>query len=200
LLLLWLLCGWLGLMVISWIVQPMMITRYALPVAVPALLLPLIIGQRINRQLPLAVAVLFLFGTAPSWLKHGLEVDPGFRELTEYVEQYIDPEGEAIVLTLDDVTYPDWKDMERLPLAYYPIGDRPVYELRVKRTGDPPTNSILQDPRALYLIVFRAEPLDMIEAAGREVTPIWHEGRSYSRLLFTPYRLLRVAPLAPLQG
>ena len=195
LLLLWLLCGWLGLAVISWAVQPVMVTRYALPVAVPALLLPLVIGHRIHRYVPLAVTVLFILGTAPTWLKHGREVDPGFRELTAYVEQYLDPPREAIVLTIDEVNYPNWDDMERLALAYYPLEDRPVYELRVTRAGGLPADSILRDPRALYLIVFRAEPFDLIEAAGREVTPIWHEGRSYSRLLFTPYRLMRVAPL-----
>jgi hypothetical protein len=197
LLLLWLMCAWSGLLVISWLGQPAMITRYALPAAVPAMLLPLVVCHRLDPRVPPLVALLFLLGTAPQWAAHGLDVDQGFRELSRYVRQHVDPETEAVVLTLDDATSADWKDVERLALAYYPLADRPIYELPVTRARPPSEPSILQDPRTLYLIVFRAEPFQLIEQAGREVTPIKYDGTSYSRLLFAPYRLIRVAPLTP---
>jgi hypothetical protein len=197
LLLLWLLCAWSGLWAVSWLGQPAMVTRYALPAAVPALLLPLVVGHRIDRRVPLLVTLVLLLWTAPQWIGHGLEVDQGFRELTQYVQKHVDPESEAAVLTFDDALSEDWKDVERLALAYYPLEDRPIYELAVSRVNARSEPSILQDPRALYLIVFRADPFRMIEAAGRTVAPIQHQGTSYSRLLFAPYRLIRVAPLAP---
>lgn len=186
--------AWAGLLVASVLIQPMTIARYALPAAVPALLLPLVVVQRLDRRLPAIIAGLFVLGTAPDWWNHGREIEPGFRELTKYVQEHLDRHDDAVVLTLDAETYPDWPEMERLALEYYPINDRPVYELPINATGTAPDESILEDPRTLYLIVFRAEPLSTLLAAGRKPSRIEHEGISYSRLLFSPYRLLRVAP------
>ena len=42
---------WLGLLLASLLWQPLMIARYALPAAVPGLLLPLIIAQRLLKPL-----------------------------------------------------------------------------------------------------------------------------------------------------
>lgn len=195
LLLLWLICAWFGLLVISWMVQPVVVTRYALPAAVPALLFPLIIAHRIARQAPVIIAALFVVGTAPDWVSYGRVADPGFRELRNYLAQDVDPEAEAVVLTIDNVTYPNWADMERLAFEYYPLGDRPVYELPVSADGVPKEDSILYDPRTLHLIVFRADPLPLIKVAGRTVRDIWHEGVSYSQRLFEPYRVIEVAPM-----
>jgi len=175
-------------------VQPVMVTRYALPAAVPALLFPLIIAHRIDRRAPIIIAALFIVGTAPDWVSYGRGADPGFRELRNYLAQDVDPEAEAVVLTIDNVTYPNWADMERLAFEYYPLGDRPVYELPVNADGVPEEDSIIYDPRTLHLIVFRADPLPLIKAAGRTVRDIPHEGVSYSQRLFTPYRIIELAP------
>lgn len=195
LLLIWLAGSWLGLLVVSWVLEPMLVARYALPAAVPALLLPLIVGHRLHRGAPLVILGLFVAGTAPNWINRSRVVEPGFRELTRYVQDHVDPEQAVVVLTLDEVNYPGWADMERLGFAYYPLNDRPIHELRVPAAGVPPDGAILEDPRALYVVVFRADILPVLAAAGRQVTPIRYEGESFSRLLFPPYRLIRVAPL-----
>lgn len=61
--------------------------------------------------------------------------------------------------------------------------------------GVPEEDSILYDPRTLHLIVFRADPLPLIKAAGRTVRDIPHEGVSYSQRLFEPYRIIEVSPM-----
>jgi hypothetical protein len=80
-------------------------------------------------------------------------------------------------------------------LRYYQLNDRPVYELQPEADGSVSAGSIFEDPRALYLIVFRMDSFPMILQAGRKPAAILHEGTSYSQLLFSPYRLVKVAPL-----
>jgi hypothetical protein len=71
----------------------------------------------------------------------------------------------------------------------------PLEELLLEADGVTPRNAILQDPRGLYMVVLWADPFPILKAAGRQPVSIIHDGRPYSRLLFTPYRLIRVAPL-----
>ena len=127
----------------------------------------------------------------PQW-----RTDPGLRELAAYLQENVDPETEAAVLTLDAGVYPDWEDSERLIFDYYPINGVPVEELRLAADNVTAKNDILKDPRGLYLIVLWADPFPILEAAGRQPVPFQINGQSYSRLLFTPYRLVRVAPLS----
>lgn len=220
LLLCWFVCIVLGLVILSWALQPMFVLRYALPAAIPVLLLPMIVVSRLHPRAPLGVVVLFAAVSGPQWITFGQEVDPGFRELTTYVEEALDPASTAVVLTMDAPPDSSWAAMERLATAYYPIEDRPVYELYVPPRGKPAQipprvsgrggnevpssaaweiltdDSILRDPRALYLIVFRARPEWMIQAAGRRLASFRVNGVSYSKLLFSPYRLVKVAPMS----
>lgn len=56
-------------------------------------------------------------------------------------------------------------------------------------------NDILRDPRAMYLVVLWADPFAILKTAGRRPELFTIDGRTYSQLLFSPYRLVRVAPL-----
>ncbi|UCC30207.1 MAG: glycosyltransferase family 39 protein [Phycisphaerales bacterium] len=193
LLLCWL-SAWFGLLVISWVAHPAMVARYGLPAAAPALLIPLVIACRWDRRGPLIIAVVFVIGAAPHWLIR--EHAPGFRELAAYLEKHVDPESEAAVLIIDNTVYPGWEDSERLGFQYYPMKGVPVEELRLNPDGLAAEDSILKDPRGLYLIALWADPFLILEAAGRQAVPFQIDRLSYSRLLFAPYRLVRVAPLA----
>ncbi|MBI4716648.1 MAG: glycosyltransferase family 39 protein [Planctomycetes bacterium] len=197
LLLWWLGCAWFGLVVISWLRQPVLVDRYALPAGVSAILLPLIIAERLHRRAALWVAAVFFLGTAPDWATRHWDVRPGFRELVTYVREHADPATEAVVQVIDNATYPGWSDMERLAFRYYPLEDRPVYELELDPKGGIRNGTILDDPRALYLIVFRADPFPIIAAAGRRAAPMVIDGVAQTQLLFQPYRLARVEPLSP---
>jgi len=194
LLLLWLFCAWGGLLVVSWTVTPIMVARYALPAAVPALLIPLVFAHRIHPRAVPVIACVFVLGTGPAWLNAPRDVRPGFRELRDYLAEHVDRQESAAVFALEHPAGSDWAEMERLALEYYPLNDRPVHELFVNEGPDLPPDSILYDPRRLYVIEFRADPGPLIEAAGRETEPFVQEGRPYSRLFFEPYRLLKIAP------
>jgi len=200
LLLLWLLYSWLGLLALSLFAGPVDVVRYALPAAVPALLLPLVVARAVHRVLPLVIAGLVVGLTSPRWIEYGAEVEPGFRELTKYVRENLDPAQDAVVLVRDTASFPDWPEMERLALAYYPIEGWEVTELDARPEAALATGGILHDPRALYLIVFRAEVEPLVYAAGRRFTRVHVDGESFSSLLFAPYRLLRVAPLSEGNG
>ena len=194
LLLAWLACAWAGLLVVSWLVQPAMLTRYALPAAVPALLFPMLIAYRLDRRSPLILAAVVALRAAPAWVDQATTFEPGFRELAAYVQEHVDSETEGVVLTIDNQTHPGWEDLERLPLAYYPLAGIDIQVLHLDPATLDPINPLLRDdPRVLYVIVFRANASAIVEKAGREVDPIIVDGESFDRLPFEPYRLVRVA-------
>ena len=194
LLLTWLVCAWAGLVLISLFLLPVTVTRYALPAAIPALLLPLLFADWFHRGASLILAAVFVMGTAPDWITRNWEVPAGFRELTTYVREHVDPETEAVVLTVGHAEAPHWVEMQRLALEYYPLDNCPVYELLLEKDDQSEPGSILEDPRRLYLIVFRSDPFSVILDARRRPEAIEYEGTSYSQLLFSPYRLICVAP------
>jgi hypothetical protein len=195
--------GWFGLLVISWIAHPAMIARYALPASVPAILIPLILAHRLDRRMPLIIVAVFALASAPEWITRGYasqeppqwRSDPGLRELAAYLTEHADPTNEVVVLTLDATIYPEWEDSERLVFDYYPIEGVPIEELRLGPDNITAENDILKDPRGLYLIVLWADEMAIVEAAGRQIVPFEIEDRSFDRLLFTPYRLVHIAPL-----
>jgi len=193
LLLLWWLGAWFGLLLISWIAHPAMVPRYALPASVPALLLPLIMAYRLDRRAPLLIMLVFVWASTPDWSDR--QVDPGLRELAAFLNDQVDRQSEAVVLTIDNTIYPGGEDSERLGFQYYPMDNVPVTELYLESDGITPKNRALEDPRGLYLVVLWADPFPILQAAGREDLSIWYEGDSYSQLPFTPYRLVRVASL-----
>lgn len=195
LLLVWLACAWFGLLVVSWIAHPAMVARYALPASVPAILFPLIVADRLHPRAPLLIALVFMAAAIPGLL--GREVQPGLREMAAYLQETVDPEREMVVLTIDNTIYPGWHDSERLGFRYYPLENVPQAELQLDPDGVTAKNSTLEDPRGFYMVVLWANPFPILEAAGREPVPIFYEGSSYSQLLFTPYRLVRVAPITP---
>lgn len=198
LLICWLGSAWFGLQVISWFAHPAMVVRYAIPAAIPALLIPLLVMHRLDRRAPLIAATIFVLTSAPGWIEQASEYDPGVRELVAFVQENIDPDREGVVLTIDNRTYPGWEDMERLALEYYPFDGIEVQELHLGPDGVTPITRLLEeDPRALYLIALWADPFAILETAGRTSEQIQIDGQSFSRLLFTPYRLVRVAPVTP---
>ncbi len=198
LLLIWLGCVWFGLLILSWLVHPAMLARYALPAAVPALLIPLLVSHRLDRRAPLLLMVFFVVYSSPAWIEAATEYEPGFRELVQFLDDRVDPASEGVVLTIDNQTYPNWEDMERLAIQYYPLDGIEVQELHLGPDGVSPLNRILQeDPRLLYLVVMRADPLAILERAGRGALSITLDGQSYSQLPFAPYRLVLVAPARP---
>jgi hypothetical protein len=187
---------WFGLLLISWVVHPAMVARYALPAAIPALLLPLLVVHRLDRRLPWILFVLFGAVGLRDWVLHGREAEPGFRELSAYLAEHVDPKRDAIVLTIDLPTHAEWADAERLSFQYYPVRDYPILELQSAPDGRSPRNpEVFRDPRAMYLVVFRADPFEILANAARTAEPFWIDGAAYSQLLFSPYRLARVAPL-----
>jgi hypothetical protein len=196
LLALWLVGAWVGLLAISWLVKPAMIARYALPSAVPALLLPLAVAARLHARAPLVLALVFVAARAPDWLRHGSETPPGFREMIEYLNAHAEPRTAGVAILIDEVTHPGWADMQRLGFDYYPLRDLPVYDLTLSSGGAPSNEALLADPRTLYVVAFLGDPLPLIHTAGRTIRPFQIDGASYTQLLFTPYRLVQVAPLA----
>jgi hypothetical protein len=193
LLLVWWLCAWFGLLVISWLTHPAMVARYALPGAVPMLLLPLVVAHRLDRRVPLVVMAVFIASAAPVWM--GRTFEPGCREMVAYLNTHVDPEGGAVVLAIDSGRL-GWEEMERMPFRYYPLDDLSLLELPLRPNGRPVDDRVLTDPRTLYLVVFRSEPSEILAGTGRRIVPIVEKGLSYSQLLFAPYRLVVVAPLA----
>lgn len=188
----WLFCSWFGLLVISWVAHPAMVERYALPAGVPAILLPLIVAHRLNHRLPVVILLVFAALGLREWTQTRLEAEPGFRELSHYLAETVDPKKDAIVLTIDRKTHPDWDDAERLAFQYYPVRDYPIEELHLAPDGVTAMNEILRDPQGMYLVVLWADPFAILEAAGRKTELFSIEGQTYTQLLFSPYRLVRV--------
>ncbi len=195
LLLVWLVCSWFGLMVISWIAHPAMVDRYALPAAMPAILLPLIVAHRLDRRLPVVLLTVFATMGVRDWTQERLDVEPGFRELSKYLAEAVDPEKDAIVLTIDRKTHPDWDDAERLAFQYYPVRNYPIKELLLAPDGVTAMNDVFRDPRGMYLVVLWADPFAILKAADRRPELFMIEGQTYTQLLFSPYRVIRVSPM-----
>lgn len=188
-------CSWFGLLVISWTAHPAMVERYALPAGIPAILLPLIVAHRLDRRLPVFILVVFAALGLREWTQTRLEVEPGFRELSQYLADTVDPKKDAIVLTIDRKTHPDWDDAERLAFQYYPAKNYPIEELHLAPDGVTAMNDIFRDPRGMYLVVLWADPFAILKAAGRMPELFTIEGQTYTQLLFSPYRLVRIAPM-----
>ena len=195
LLLLWLGFSWFGLMVISWIGHPALVTRYALPAAIPALLLPILVADRIHPAFAIILASLVIAIARPQWSQR--VYDPGFREMTAYLQEHVVPDKELVVLTMDASIHPGWEDSERIAFDYYPLDGIELNELRLGPDGISVQNDVLKDPRSMYMIVFWADPFPVLKAQGREPLPIRVDGREYSQLSFPPYRLVHVAALTP---
>jgi hypothetical protein len=193
----WLGGSWLGLLVVSWLVTPLTVTRYFLPAAVPALLLPITVAGRLRPAGGVALAVFVATASWPAWWASSVRITPGMRELVAFLEANVDPRHEAVALAIYDD--PNEAELERLALRYYPLEKVPVHELHLKAAPGGVGDAILRDPRAIYLVLFLGDPQPRLEAAGRHLEPIMVGGESYPLLLFTQYRLVRVAPvrLAP---
>ncbi len=192
---LWLGVAWLGLVVISWLGQPALVERYALPAAAPALLIPLLVARYWHKYAPPIVALLIIVAAAPEWVLQATEYESGFRELSAYLRENADPVDELTVLAADGTVDPRWTETERLAFAYYPPDDRTIHVVRFDPATPPEPGSVLFDPRPLNLVVFRGDPRATLTAAGREIQPIQFEGDEYTRLPFAAYRLIRVAGL-----
>ncbi len=136
LLLIWLGAAWGGLLVISWMAHPAMVLRYALPAAAPAILLPLIVLRRFDRRLPLLVAGLFVAGTAPAWTGRIDQVQAGFREMVAFLDEYADPQREAIVAVVERTSSPGWEEMDLLGFEYYRSSK---FEIRSSKKGSEAT-------------------------------------------------------------
>lgn len=214
----WLAVAWGGLLLISWLAHPAMVARYALPAAAPAILLPLIALQRLDRRLPLLIAGLFAVGTAPVWATRAERVKPGFREMVQFLDDYADPQHEAVVLAIERTTSPGWEEMDLLGFEYYQsskfeirsskntesnstsphrhiaTSQRSPIEVLYLRNGRPDGDQpILRDPRALWMVTFLADPISAIESAGRRVEQIEIGDKVLDQLFFEPYRLIRIA-------
>lgn len=201
----WLFVAWGGLLIISWTAHPLMVARYALPATAPAILLPLMMLQRWDWRLPLVVAGVFAVGTAPTWATRAERIEPGFREMVTFLDEYAVPRREAVVMAIERTTSPGWEEMDLLGFEYYQSsrfedrnpktsGRKNVVEVLYMRNGKPDGDQpILRDPRALWVVAFLADPIPSIEAAGRKVQPIEFGGNLFEQLYFKPYRLIRVA-------
>ena len=196
LLITWLFCAWLGLLVVSWIAHPVMVARYALPAAAPALLIPLMAARRIHKLAPLGVALaLGLIGLADALTRHDATLG-GYRELTAYLNEHVDRRSEAVVLCMEEAVDPEWATMKRLGFAYYPLdGSIELHELLLDPEFADLDQPILRDPRGLYVLAFRADPLPLLQAAGRHGAPIEYDGALHPTLAFGLYRVLKVAPI-----
>jgi len=184
-----------GLVVISWIAQPLMVPRYALAAAVPLLLIPLLLAHRLDRRTPLLIMAFFMIGTAPAWLGRAAH-PPGFREMAAYLNEHVDSRTDGVVLCIYDTSHPDVIECEKLGFAYYPLERAEPHELWLDPNANRAQQAILEDPRGLYLAVFQGDPLPLLEHAGRQIVPFVINGAAYSRLYFKPYRLIHVAPLS----
>jgi hypothetical protein len=214
----WLVFAWGGLLAISWLAQPALVPRYALPAALPALLIPLVVAHRVDQRAPLAIMAVGMAVGISQWQARAGEPHFGQRELSMFLNENVDPDTSAVVLAIDGTAPTEWADTERLGFCYYPLEDLPLYELPIQvpsgaesaaavasppggRRGllPPPRGpaATLSDPRTLYVVVFRADPLPAIKAAGRRLLPFRVGDESYSQLLFPPHRLMRVASLLP---
>ncbi|MCH9003280.1 MAG: hypothetical protein IIC02_11960 [Planctomycetes bacterium] len=81
-----------------------------------------------------------------------------------------------------------------MALKYYDPDHRPVRETALDEDKRPLAGEVLADPRRLFLIVFRSDPIALILEAGRRVESFIIDGESIQQLPFPPYRLVKVAP------
>ena len=190
----WLGTGWFGLMVISWLAHPAIVERYALPAAVPAILLPLIVAHRIDARAPVVIAGAFFVGSVGQWTARSENVMPGFREMVAFLNQVVDPQRDAVAVVIERTTSPGWEEMDRLGFEYYPSRNADVHELYLRNGELDGYQPILDDARALYLVSFLANPEKAVESSGRKMNRIHIDNQSVERLLFSPYRLMLVAP------
>jgi len=128
------------------------------------------------------------------WIEKCTTAEPGFRELVQYVRKTADPEADAVALVIGHSSVAHWSDMQRLALKYYHLDDRPIREIALDEHKQPLTDEVLADPRRLFLIVFRSEPIALILEAGRRVESFIIDGESIQQLPFPPYRLAKAAP------
>jgi hypothetical protein len=178
---------------ISFTVQPALIDRYTLPAAAPLLLWPLVVLCRLSPRWTCAATAVFVLIGLAHWIKTPVG-EPGFRELSAYLASTVERDRELVVQVVNPQPAPDWLEGERLAFAYYPVSGIEIEELHVEADGVTPTNDILSDPRAMYLVVFQSDPFVILQAAGRRAEPLSFRGREYSQLPFLPYRVVKVAP------
>ena len=70
----------------------------------------------------------------------------------------------------------------------------PVRETALDEDERPLAGEVLPDPRRLFLIVFRSDPIALIIEAGPRVESFIIDGESIQQLPFPPYRPVKVAP------
>jgi hypothetical protein len=191
LLLWWLGTSWIGVWLISTLGLPLMVTRYVLPAAIPAMLLPLLVARRFHRYGPLAIAVLTGALALPGLLSARAAPALGFRELMAFLEAHAQP-SDAVVYAVKGVT-PEQAEFESLAFRYYARPGLSVRQWRMDDAGE--REAIVADRRRLYVVAFLADPLPTLQAGGRVLEPFVIDGTMYSQLAFGPYRLLRIAAL-----
>ncbi len=193
LLMIWLAIFWGGLLAISMAGAPLLVSRYLLPSAVPATLIPLLVAARIDRRLPLILAVVFCIQTAPQWIMQSAQYEPGFRELVAFLDEHIDAEKERVVLAVDQKSYPNQEALERVAFDYYPTQGVPIDYVALDGNGLPADPDAFSDPRATYLILFGSDPGAILMAIDRTAESIHYEGEAYPQLRFDPRRVVRVS-------
>ncbi len=192
----WLICAWFGLLVVSWFSHPLVVSRYALPAAVPALLIPLMAIRRIHKLAPVGVGLAFgALGLADTLTRD----DPtlgGYREMAAYLNEHVDRSSEAVVLCIEQAVDPDWVELKRLGFDYYPLDSNiDLRELLLDPEFADRDQPILRDPRGLYVLAFLADPLPLLQANGRHGAPVEYDGAQHPALAFGLYRVLKVAPI-----
>jgi len=193
LLIVWLVIFWGGLLAISLAGASLFVSRYMLPAAVPATLIPLLIAARLDRRLPMILAVVFCVQMAPQWVMQSAEFDPGFRELVAFCNEHINAPKERVVLAVDHKSYPNQEALERVAFDYYPTRGIPIEYVALGEDGLPVDPDAFADPRATYLILFGSDPGRLLTAIGRPAEPIALDGQAYPQLRFDPRRLVRIS-------
>jgi len=192
-LLVWLVVFWGGLLTISLAGAPLLVSRYLLPSAVPATLIPLLIAGRLGRRWPMILAVVFCIQTAPQWVMQSAQYEPGFRELVSFLNEHVDAKQERVVLAVDHKSYPNQEALERVAFDYYPTRGIPIDYVSLDKDGLPVDPKAFSDPRATYLILFGSEPGRILSAIDRKAEPILLDGESYPQLRFDPRRVVRIS-------
>jgi hypothetical protein len=194
LMLLWIAFAWLGLVAISWLHHPLLVDRYALPASAPMLLIPVLMVDRLYvHAAKWATALVVIVGVGHTATQDCLE-ELGFRELVAFVHAEVDPTSEAVVLMIDPQPDESWITAETLPFKYYPLNPGfTLHDCTVPISpGDAACPDVLSDPRPLWIVVFRTDPFPILERAQRSSISIRVTGSSFSQLVFSPYRLVRV--------
>jgi hypothetical protein len=194
LLVVWFLCTAGALVLASLAGQPSFVPRYAIVAAVPALLIPLVIAHRLNRHLPLIIMTLAVVASAAQWVSVAKMFEPGFRELTMFLNTHAAPQSDRVVLAIDNATHDEWAEMERLGFLYYPLEALSYAELLLDSDGRPLNPEVLDEPGTIYLIVLQSDVMQVARMAGRRIEPITTMGNSYEQLLFAPWRVARLSP------